>query len=485
VGGDEAAVGDGYGQKGTRSKMNTERFSRRDFIKASAGGAMAAGILPMTGCLHPGERSARRPNVVILFIDDLGYGDLGCFGNERAPTPHMDSLADNGVKCTMSYVTNPPCSPSRCSLMTGMYAQRFGKSGMAPAVPIPADHPTMGEFMRDAGYVTGHIGKWHIGSTGQGPHQRGFTQVARSAPGNRYEVTREDGSPAYRTDMDGDYMAEFVEKNRDKPFFLYFSPLAIHSPLSQTPQHYVDRVKDGTTYHGILASVDDAVGKLLAALKKHDLEKDTLILLTGDNGPNLVSGGGGSSAPYRGGKDWGNTIYEGWVHTPTIATWPGTLPAGASFDGKMCTMDFYATAAAVAGKPLPGRCEGRNLLPYLKGEQAGDVHEWLFWHNDDPTDRAHRHIYAARWQDWRLIRYKDKSWRLFDLKKDPREETNVAADHPELVARMRKRYDEFVASLPPIKQGADYSGNAKVPPGWGWLTSDGRMPPDPAPTTAE
>ena len=128
----------------------------------------------------------RKPNVIILFIDDLGYGDLACFGNKRIPTPHVDSLASDGVRCTMSYITNPPCSPSRCALMTGMYAQRFGKSGMARGLPIPSDHPTLSELMRDAGYVTGQIGKWDIGSVGQGPHQRGFMEVAKDPPGTQY-----------------------------------------------------------------------------------------------------------------------------------------------------------------------------------------------------------------------------------------------------------------------------------------------------------
>ena len=121
--------------------------------------------------------------------------------------------------------------------MTGMYAQRFGKSGMARGLPIPEDHPTMGEFMRDAGYVTGQIGKWDIGSSGQGPHQRGFTEVAKNAPGNQYDREREDGSYAYLTDLDGDYMAEFVDRNADNPFFLYFSPFAVHSNVKNTPQH--------------------------------------------------------------------------------------------------------------------------------------------------------------------------------------------------------------------------------------------------------
>ena len=205
--------------------------------------------------------------------------------------------------------------------MTGMYAQRFGKSGMARGLPIPDDHPTMAEFMRDAGYVTGQIGKWDIGSAEQGPHRRGFMEVARHAPGKQYNRQREDGSPVYLTDLVGDYMAEFVERNEDKPFFLYFSPFAVHSKVKDTPQHYRDRVKDGqgTAYEGAVAAVDDAVGKLLAMLKKHHIEKDTIILLTGDNGANL--GEGGSSAPYRGGKGSGTQL-EGWVHTPTIVSWP-------------------------------------------------------------------------------------------------------------------------------------------------------------------
>jgi len=132
--------------------------TRRDFMRTAIAGTIAAGLHPSFGLGQDG--SARKPNVVILFIDDLGYGDLGCFGNKRTPTPHIDSLAANGARCTMSYITNPPCSPSRCCLMTGMYAQRFGKSGMARGLPIPDDHPTMAEFMRDAGYVTGQIGKW-------------------------------------------------------------------------------------------------------------------------------------------------------------------------------------------------------------------------------------------------------------------------------------------------------------------------------------
>ncbi|KPK50842.1 MAG: hypothetical protein AMK72_01245 [Planctomycetes bacterium SM23_25] len=458
-----------------RGKTDEERetrniVKRRDFLKAMTGGIAAIGSLSALAMRRP---RGRKPNVVILFIDDLGYGDLGSFGCRDIPTPHMDSLATNGVKCTNSYVTNPPCSPSRCCIMTGMYAQRFGKSGMARGLPIPKDHPTMAEFMRGAGYVTGMIGKWDIGSRQQGPLDRGFMEVARSAPSKKpFICLRRDRSEVFRTDLDGDYMAEFVDRNKDRPFFLYFSPNAIHSPSGDTPSRYQNRSKakgKRKALAGALIAVDDAVGKLLAMLKKHNLKKDTAIFLTGDNGPNL--GEQGSAAPYRGGKGQG-TQFEGWVHTPAIVSWPGGVPAGKTYEGLMCTMDFYATAAAIAGKPLPKRCEGENLLPYLRGEKTGDVHEELYWHNVDPLDAPRRNLQAMRWKQWRLVKYPD-GWRLFDLKADPKETRDLAKDYADVVTSMRKRYDAWTAQLPPPDTSCSKKGQGqggRMPRGWGWAT---------------
>jgi len=445
-------------------------MKRRDFLKA-----ISATIATICSMPEPAMSRARvrKPNIVILFIDDLGYGDLGSFGCRDIPTPHMDSLAANGVKCTNSYITNPPCSPSRCCIMTGMYIQRFGKSGMARGLSIPADHPIMAEFMRDAGYVTGMIGKWDIGSKEQGPLDRGFMEVARSAPSKKpFICLRPDGSEVFRTDLDGDYMAEFVDRNKDKPFFLYFSPNAIHSPSGDTPARYQNRSRamgKRKALAGALIAVDDAVGKLLAMLKKHNLEKDTVILLTGDNGPNL--GEQGSAEPYRGGKGQGTQL-EGWVHTPTIVSWPAGIPSGKTYEGLMCTMDFYATAAAVASKELPKRCEGKNLLPYLRGEMTGDAHEELFWHNVDPQDAPRRNLRAMRWKQWRLIKYPD-GWRLFDLKADPKETRDLAKIHADVTASMRKRYDAWTAELPAPDtswNGPNNSGGGRMPQGWGWAT---------------
>lgn len=371
-------------------------MKRRDFLKTTAVTMSATTMLPG---LARGANAGRRPNVVILFVDDLAYGDLGSFGSPDIPTPQMDSLATNGAKCTNSYITNPPCSPSRCCLMTGMYTQRFGKYGMARGLPIPDDHPTMAEFMRDAGYVTGQIGKWDIGNPPQGPLDRGFDQVARMPPKvgkKRYSYKKEDGTEGWLTDLDGENMVEFVENNSDKPFFLYYSPYAIHEPNSESPERY--RARSTATgkrraLAGNLIAVDDAVGRLLDALKKHELDKNTLILLTGDNGGSLTSDC--RPDPYRGGKGAG-TKYEGWVHTPTIISWPARIPKGKTYDGLMGTIDFYATAAAAAGKPLPKRCDGEDLTPWLRGEKSGDAHEELYWCNKDPKDAPRRHLKAMR-----------------------------------------------------------------------------------------
>ena len=416
-----------------------------------------------------------KPNVVILFIDDLGYGDLACFGNTRIPTPHIDSLASHGVRCTMSYITNPPCSPSRCALMTGMYAQRFGKSGMARGLPIPTDHPTLAELMRDAGYVTGQIGKWDIGSEGQGPHQRGFMEVAKNPPGTQYIRQTQDGRKAYLTDLNGDSMVEFVDRNAGHPFFLYFSPLAVHSKVKETPQRYRDRIPggQGTAYEGAVVAVDDAVGKLLTALQKHGIENNTLIMLTGDNGANIEEGG--MSEPYRGGKGK-HTQQEGWVHTPTVIQWPQKVSAGEVYAGLMGTIDFYATAAAAVGIALPKKCDGKNLLPFFAGATKGDAHEYLFWHNADPTDAPRRNIYAVRWKQWRLIKAEGE-WTLYDLSQDPKEEQDVADTHAGVVKNMVTHYNEFVDSLPPLKPSANYKGGGKVFKGWGWEIGTGGVFP--------
>ena len=302
----------------------------------------------------------------------------------------------------------------------GQYGQRFGKYGMSRGLPIPEDRPTLAKFMTDNGYVTGQIGKWDIGSKNQGPLEVGFTEVAQKPPkkkGSKYLCTNEQGKTQWLTDYDGDNMVKFIERNKAKPFLLYWSPEAVHSSNKEAPARLTERTRakgKRSTLAGAIVSVDDQVGKLLKTLEKHDLRKNTLVIFSSDNGANL--GEGGSSAPFRGGKGDG-TQQEGWVRVPTVFSMPGVIPEGKEYDGLIANFDFYSTIAATVGLPIPKHCDGVNLLPFLNDKKKGDPHEYLFWLNNEPGDAVRRHLIAVRWKHWRLYKKYDKDpWQLFDLK---------------------------------------------------------------------
>jgi arylsulfatase A-like enzyme len=441
-----------------------------------------------------------------MFIDDLGYGDIAPFGCKDIPTPNLDRFAAEGVTVTQSYITNPPCCPSRCSLMMGMYGGRFGKYGMSRGLPIPEDKPTLAEFMRDSGYVTGQIGKWDIGTKAQGPSARGFMEVAvspkpkmytkaelaklpktmrKKGRKSKYFCVREDGTEAWLTDVDGDRMVEFVERHKSKPFFLYWSPQAVHSRNDEAPARLTNRTKakgKRKPLSGAICSVDDQVGKLLKVLDKHKLKEKTLVIFSSDNGAN--GGEGGTSSPYRGGKGSG-TQQVGWTIIPTIISWPGVVLKGRKYDGLSCTLDFYTTMAAAIGKPAPKHLDGANLLPYLKGEKTGDAHEYLFWLNNEPGDAERRHLIAVRWKNWRLYRkYKDDKWQLFDLVKDPQEASDLAAAHPDVVANMSKHHAEWAKTLSPLGKIPKMPNRSKFSSPTakdGWIISNGNLKPKLAP----
>jgi len=439
---------------------------------------------PSPGKKMPTAEGRERPNVIVLFIDDLGYGDTGPYGCKDIPTPNIDRLAEEGAVFTQLYVTNPPCCPSRSSLMMGMYGQHFGKYGMSRGLPIPEDKPTMAEFLRDEGYVTGQVGKWDIGSPGhQAPTARGFMEVAEIPPavnGAKFLRKNRDGETTWLTELDGDKLIEFVERNKEKPFFMYWSPLAVHSPHKNVPERLAARTtapKNRRKLGGGIVSVDDQVGKLLACLDKHKLRENTLVILSSDNGANPKEGG--SSAPYRGGKGDG-TQQVGWTISPTIMSWPNVIPQGERFEGLSCTLDFYATIAEAAGIPAPAHLDGVDLMPYLRGEKQGDPHEYLFWLNNEPGDAPRRHLVAARWKQWRLYRKLESDpWQLFDLVKDPREEKNVADRFPDVVERIAGKHAEWKTTHVPPPENPKTRVRNPVTTGHGWVISDGRLRPPP------
>ncbi len=444
-------------------------------------------------------QSETKPNIILIYIDDLGYGDLGAYGSLDIPTPNIDRLAAEGVRCSASYITNPPCCPSRCSLMMGQYAQRFGKYGMSRGLPIPEDRPTLAKFLSDHGYVTGQIGKWDIGSKRQGPLRVGFTEVAKIPPKKRYtkeEIARapkelrkhldkkqgkskyfcinKAGETVWLTDYDGDSMVDFIDRHDAKPFFLYWSPEAVHSFNTEVPKRLTDRtMADGKRRKlaGAIVSVDDQVGKLLKALDKHRLRRNTLVIFSSDNGAN--GGEGGSSTPYTGGKGQG-TQKEGWVRVPTIFSMPGTLPEGKRYDGLIANFDFYSTITSLACQAIPKHCDGADLIPYLKGERTESAHEYLFWLNNQPDDAVRRHLIAVRWKDWRLYKkYTKDSWQLFNLRSDPKEEHDLAAKHPDIVKQMSALHTAWSKTLaPPREIPRIRVGEPVNPTGHGWLVAE-------------
>ena len=426
-------------------------------------GAVAAG----------GEASSGKPNIVLIYIDDLGYGDLGAYGSEDIPTPNIDRLAAEGVRCTASYITNPPCCPSRCSLMMGQYAQRFGKYGMSRGLPIPEDRPTLARFLANSGYVTGQIGKWDIGTKSQGPLKVGFMEVAQKPPkkkGSKYFCTNEAGETQWLTDYDGDNMVEFIERHKAEPFFLYWSPEAIHSSNQEAPVSLTRRTKakgKRRKLAGAIVSVDDQVGKLLDVLEKRELRRKTLVIFSSDNGAN--GGEGGLSTPYRGGKGQG-TQQEGWVRVPTIFSMPGVIPTGKDYRRLIANFDFYSTIASLTTGTIPGHCDGVDLIPYLNGQREGEPHEHLFWLNNEPGDAVRRHLIAVRWQDWRLYKKDDKDpWQLFDLKTDPREEEDVAGKHPDIVRQLAERHAAWARTLEPLGSIPKIQQREPgIPSGHGW-----------------
>ena len=458
-------------------------------------------ILIIPGLLNAANAElikVEQPNVVLIYIDDLGYGDLGCFGAADIPTPNIDRLAREGVRCTTSYITNPPCCPSRCALMMGQYGQRFGKYGMSRGLPIPDDRPTLAALLADAGYVTGQIGKWDIGSRNQGPLKVGFSEVRRRPPAKNYtaaelsraekqlrvQLTRKGGNSKYfctdergktvwLTDYDGDSMTDFVGRHRDEPFFLYWSPEAIHSFNTEVPPRLMKRTSATSNKRrklaGAIVSVDDQVGKLLRALERHRLRNKTLVVFSSDNGANESDGG--SSRPFTGGKGAG-TQKEGWVRVPTIFSMPGTIPEGREYHGMIANFDFYSTIAVAAGQTIPSHCDGVDLMPFLTGSKSGDAHDCLYWLNNEPGDAVRRHLIAVRREDWRLYRkYEMDPWQLFDLKQDPHEQHDLAADHPNVVQRLAARHAEWAASLVPVGKIPKIAEREPViPNGHGWAT---------------
>lgn len=434
-------------------------------------------------------------NVIIILADDLGYGELGCYGHPRFKTPHLDKMAAQGVRLTQFNTPSSFCAPTRSALLTGRYPLRTGMTNnpapdggpKADKVALAQREILLAQLFRRAGYATGMVGKWHLGHFDPSlyPTRRGFDEYLGILYSNDMrpvrliqgeKVVEYPLVQATLTDRYTEWALAFLERNRSRPFFLYFAHAMPHKPLACSERFYK---KSGAGLYGdVIAELDDSVGRLLAKLQELGLDENTLVIFTSDNGPWY----GGSSGGLRGMK---GTTWEGGYRVPCIARWPGKLPAGRTSDALSITADLFPTSLAAAGIDLPKNItlDGRDLLPALRGKSASP-HEVIFSHGGgkisgvrDARWKLHlipvkdrKEVKAGtRWIDPRgpdgvtiLAPYEQaqpsdypglrtgdptKALSLFDLTADPGEQRDVAAQHLDVVERLRQRYEAFMRHL--------------------------------------
>ena len=417
--------------------------------------------------------SARPPNVVVIFIDDLGYGDIGPFGATKQRTPHLDRMAKEGMKLTSFYAT-PVCSVSRAQMMTGCYGARVSVPGVyfpGQSVGLNPSEVTVAERLKEKGYVTQMVGKWHLGDQPEFlPTRQGFDHYFGIPYSNdmfkKSAETKVPVVPLLRDEkvvelMDGEgqrrmvelYTKEavdFITRSKDRPFYLYFAHNAVHTPI--WPGAAFAAKSQNGRFGDWVEEMDWSVGQVLDALRSQGLDKDTLVVFTSDNGPWLIKGAdGGSAGPLRGGK---GSTWEGGVRVPTLAWWPGRVPAGSVNDAVAATIDLLPTFVALAGGAVPTTpvIDGRDITPILLGqskESAREAH-YYFSGYDLQAVRQGRWKLALAPQSDGLGKNAAKTapgLRLYDLDAEIGEQTDVAARHPEVVAKLKALADKMSAEI--------------------------------------
>ncbi|MFC1596528.1 sulfatase-like hydrolase/transferase [Planctomycetota bacterium] len=398
----------------------------------------------------------RAPNVIVILSDDQGYADVSY--NPRHPkevrTPHTDSLAREGVVCTQGYTSGHVCSPTRAGLMTGRYQQRFGiYTAGEGGSGVPLDEVFFPHYLKPAGYVSGALGKWHLGLTLEyNAINRGFDEfygfMGRGA--HDYFNLNLPDHPIYRgvepiedqgylTDRITEEAVSFIERHKSKPFFLYVAYNAVHAP-PQAPEDEIehatgDEIRD--TLMAMLEHLDDGVGHIVAKLKREELFENTLLFYLTDNGGAAAMHA--NNAPLRGFKQ---QDYEGGIRVPWIVSWPARLTAGTTCPVPVCSIDILPTTLAAAGVAAPDNkvLDGMNILPALRGE-ANTLHEHLFWSSGGRQGK-----WAIRSGKWKLVAQKDLV-ELFDLEADLGETTDLAEQSPEKVAELTRLYDAWLDQM--------------------------------------
>ncbi|QBN20316.1 sulfatase family protein [Flavobacterium nackdongense] len=438
------------------------------------------------------SQNAQKPNIIIILADDLGYADVGFNGCKDIPTPNIDRIANEGVKFTNAYVTFSVCGPSRAGLLTGRYPQRFGYERNPqyrphdPNMGLPKTEQTLAEALKQVGYTSGIVGKWHQGADiSNHPLNRGFQEFFGHLGGGHayfpeqltiqdsYAVDNDEGmsyktwimrnqkpiqTKKYLTDEFSDEAVQFVERNKKEPFFLYLSYNAPHSPLQAT-QEYLDRFpniedKKRKTYAAMVSAVDDGVGRLLDKLEALHLDSNTLVYFLSDNG-GPENDNSSDNGVLRAGK---SSVYEGGFHVPFAMQWKGTVKPTV-YDNPVSSLDIFATIAALSKAPIikDKPLDGVNLIPFITGNNKAIPHETIYLRKFDEKK------YAVRHNDLKLVLNKDNEPELYNLKEDIGEINDIAKQFPTELQKMdnlRKEWDSQL--IEPIFEGLIMKKNKQI-----------------------
>ena len=458
--------------KSSIAGLSNVSISRRIFLKRTVGSGIASFGF---SCVGRSAQANEKPNIVLMFLDNIGYGDLGCYGNREMKTPRIDQLATEGVRCTDFYIASPSCMPSRGALLTGRHPVRNGlneqisKIDSREQIALPHREVLLPHYLTKAGYVSGCFGKWNIGfAPGSRPTDRGFDEYFGNISGNcdyytyiyngrndLYRNTKPAKADGYSTYVFADAACRFIERNKDRPFFCYVPFNAAHFPnprnkppgtpcLWQAPDEAFARygyspktLDERKRYRAVITAMDDGVGRVLDQIERLNLTKRTIVIVLSDNGAFMIPARGmecASNEPLRGG---GVTLWEGGIRIPCIVRWPGRIKPGILCYEPLVSMDFVPMALRVAGLLLPSDrvLDGKDPTAALAGEKPSP-HKYLYW-------RWGAKSAAIRMGRYKLLREQqstNQNWQLFDLQTDIGETANLVSTKPELAKSLEAEY---------------------------------------------
>ncbi len=461
---------------------DSETMKRREFFRRAGYGSLAALTVTGAGWLQMSCRSGkkRKPNIIFILADDLGYGDLSCYGQKKFTTPHLDRMAEEGVRFTDHYSGSTVCAPARCSLMTGFHTGHAwvrgnyggGPHGWGACLELRPEDVTVAELLRKAGYATGAFGKWSLGvaETTGAPWKKGVDEwfgylnqgyahfyYPEYLYHNEKKVMLEGNTDGNRRQYSHDLIAEksleFVAQNKDRPFFLYWAITIPHAELlvpedslakfrgcfveiPYVGTHYASQEEPRAAFAGMVTRMDRDIGRLLELLEELGIDQDTIVMFSSDNGPHKEGGHDpeyfDSNGPLRGIK---RDLYEGGIRVPFIARWPGRIQAGSTSSHVSAFWDFLPTACGLAGISAPDGIDGISFLPEILGNKKDQQeHSHLYWefHERKTTDQA------IRLGRWKAVRHSPAGpIELYDLDTDIGETTDIADQNLEIVNRIR------------------------------------------------